>query len=113
MTLDIAHSKSLEQTTDLLKCCRQLKHLTMVNTLMSLVSDVVVSLATWTIRGVQATEISKILDLLQSASVPLAKLERLALHSYQSIQRLQRAPQWPQLRQRCRQEKIEDIYGNQ
>lgn len=102
VTLHIASNPSRPQAADVVKHCSMLKDLTVDD--MSLVSHVVVPLASWTVRSVTPTEISKILDLLESASVSLGDLERLELHS--NLWQVQYSPQWPQLEQRCREGKI-------
>jgi hypothetical protein len=72
---------NLESSSDFLKLCTQLKHLTLSARLMNYIEDVVVPLASWTIMGLESFDSDELLEILKSEAIAVTQLERLVVES--------------------------------
>jgi hypothetical protein len=103
--LDITFDPNLGAADDFLKHCTRLKRLITDGINLNVASRFDVPLASWTVDNVLAPNLSRILDVLESESVAVSKLERLLLHAYRPDYVRSNAL-WSELNKKCREKKI-------
>lgn len=103
--LDITFDPNLGAADDFLKHCTRLKRLITDGNNLNVASRVDVPLASWTVDNIPP-HLSTILDVLESESVAVSKLERLLLRAYRSDD-VRLNALWSELKKKCREKKIQ------
>lgn len=109
--LALNYPGSADDAHDFIKDCTQLQHLTLDASNIAAVDVLTNPLVSWTIESVDESDLAPLLDILIGGSVVIASLKELWLCPHWS----EEPRSWVQveeLRERCREQKIQLVLGS-